>query len=81
MDKRWHLQLYPGAPYASEWPEMPRERFTSEPEARAAALNFSRSWSAGGYNEEDDTYWAREDVDDLHRLTKFTVERTDADAR
>lgn len=64
-----------GWDFSSEWPEMPRDPFNSEAEAREAAKSFVSRWSAGGYEIEADAYWARDDVgNDQFRSTRFVID-------
>lgn len=60
-------------PFVSEWEEMPCEVFRTEQEARAVALEFVSRWNAGGYNEESQTYWAREHIGRNLRFTSFYI--------
>lgn len=73
--KLLRFEFWPGSPepFLSEWPEMPREVFRSRWAAKAAAQEFVERWSAGGYLAPTDAWWAREDIGETHRLTKFVI--------
>lgn len=70
---RFHrLSFWPG-PFATEWPEMPRESFRSTRAAHDAARAFVALWDEYGYDIEDDMYWAREHIGSAFRFTYIVV--------
>lgn len=80
--KLFKLEFYagpPADPFATEWPEIPREVFRSEAEARTAALFWVKSFddgdgSCGAYSIGNDWWWARQQIGDNHfRKTRIVV--------
>ena len=67
-------------PLSSQFADMPSDTFATMDEARSAAEAFVNKYtskggdSAGGYNQEMDLFWIRDEVGpDLWRFTMFGV--------
>jgi hypothetical protein len=70
----------PMNPFASVFDDMPSDEFATHEEAETAANAYCDSYkqrgggSNAGWNEEDDSYWIRHEVEpDKWRFTRFMI--------